>query len=83
MHLETQTNQAEKALEDGCECQPNVNEKAPKTDATFALRRVKLARSVAFQGAPIKALGSTRLRGKICAVALFSTLHNPQRHLHK
>ena len=75
MHL-AQTKQAEKTLEDGCECQPNVKEKAPKTDAMVALRRVKLARSIAFQSAPIKALGSTRLRGKICAVALFSTLHN-------
>ena len=52
MHLETQTKQAEKALEDGCECQPNVKEKTQKTDAINALRRVKLARrSIAFQSA--------------------------------
>jgi hypothetical protein len=44
----------------------------------FALRRVKLASStVAFQSAATrKALGSTRFQGKICAVALLSTLHN-------
>ena len=50
MHL-AQTKQAEKTLEDGCECQPNVKENTPNANAIDTLGRVKLARSIAFQSA--------------------------------